>query len=215
MRNAVCVVSGGQDSVTCLAWAKKHYDYVTAITFHYGQRHHSEIEAAVSAADHFKVSHRIFQLPILHTLTENALTRHDEEITTGQNGLPTTFVDGRNHLFLSIAAIYTKQRGFHDIITGVCQTDFSGYPDCRDVFIKSLNVTLNLAMDYQFNIVTPLMYLNKAQTWGMAYDLGILDYIKGHTVTCYQGIIGDGCGECPACRLRATGYRQFKKGNYE
>ena len=122
--------------------------------------------------------------------------------------LPNTFVDGRNALFLSYAAIYAKGQGINDIITGVCETDFSGYPDCRDVFIKSMNVTLNLAMDYPFNLKTPLMYLTKAQTWALADELGALDYIREHTHTCYEGV-ERGCGECPSCKLRDKGLQEY------
>jgi len=123
--------------------------------------------------------------------------------------VPNSFVDGRNILFLSFVAVFAKQRGINTIITGVSQSDFSGYPDCRDVFIKSLNVTLNLAMDYQFEILTPLMWINKAEVWKMAKDLDVLNIIKEETLTCYNGIKGDGCGECPACKLRKNGYLEF------
>lgn len=121
---------------------------------------------------------------------------------------PNTFVDGRNALFLLYAAIYAKGQGITDIITGVCETDFSGYPDCRDVFIKSMNVTLNLAMDFNFRVITPLMYLNKKETWALADQLGKLDYIRQHTHTCYQGVEG-GCGECPSCILRERGLNAY------
>ncbi|MGE5704629.1 MAG: 7-cyano-7-deazaguanine synthase QueC, partial [Clostridia bacterium] len=119
------------------------------------------------------------------------------------------FVEGRNLLFLSFAAVYAKQAGAKHLVTGVCETDFSGYPDCRDMFIKSLNVTLNLAMDYPFVIHTPLMWLNKADTWKLADELGALDYVRAKTLTCYNGIIGDGCGECPACKLRSAGLATY------
>ncbi|MCH5213020.1 MAG: 7-cyano-7-deazaguanine synthase QueC, partial [Oscillospiraceae bacterium] len=124
---------------------------------------------------------------------------------------PNTFVEGRNHLFLSYAAIYAKTHDITDIVTGVCETDFSGYPDCRDMFVKSLNVTLNLAMDYNFVIHTPLMWLNKADTWAMADRLGVLDIVYKKTLTCYNGTVGEGCGHCPACFLRKRGYEEFLK----
>lgn len=130
------------------------------------------------------------------------------KIEKKENDVPNTFVDGRNALFLLYAAIYAKGQGITDIITGVCETDFSGYPDCRDVFIKSMNVTLNLAMDYQFNIKTPLMYLTKAQTWQLADELGALDYVRNHTHTCYEGMEG-GCGTCPSCELRNKGLMEY------
>ena len=132
----------------------------------------------------------------------------EQEIKEEKDGVPNTFVDGRNALFLLYAAIYAKGQGITDIITGVCETDFSGYPDCRDVFIKSMNVTINLAMDYNFCINTPLMYLTKAQTWQLADELGALDYVREHTHTCYLGVEG-GCGECPSCVLREKGLQQY------
>lgn len=112
-------------------------------------------------------------------------------------------------MFLSYAAIYAKTHGITDLVTGVCETDFSGYPDCRDIFVKSLNVTVNLAMDYNFVIHTPLMWLNKAETWKMADDLGVLDTIYNETLTCYNGVLGEGCGHCPSCTLRRRGYEQY------
>ena len=129
----------------------------------------------------------------------------------GSVTVPNTFVDGRNMIFLTFAGIFAKQRDINVIMTGVSQSDFSGYPDCRDIFIKSLNTTLNLAMDYTFVLETPLMWLDKAETWNMAYELGVLDIIKEETLTCYNGIIGNGCGECPACALRKNGYLEFKE----
>ena len=126
-------------------------------------------------------------------------------------GSPNTFVPGRNLFFLSIAAVYARERGIFDLVTGVGQTDFSGYPDCRDNFIKSLNVTLNLAMDEQFRLHTPLMWLDKAETWAMADQLGVLDLIRTRTLTCYNGVVGDGCGHCPACKLRREGLETYLK----
>ena len=124
---------------------------------------------------------------------------------------PTTFVPGRNLFFLSVAAIYARNHGVYDIITGVGQADFSGYPDCRDGFIKSLNTTLNLAMDEQFRLHTPLMWLDKQQTWALADELGVLDTIRYRTLTCYNGIVGDGCGHCPSCKLRREGLEKYLK----
>lgn len=150
---------------------------------------------------------------MLNQLAPNSLTRQDITVdkSAPKEGVPNSFVDGRNLLFLSFVAVFAKQKGINTIITGVSQSDFSGYPDCRDVFIKSLNVTLNLAMDYEFEIITPLMWINKAETWKMAYDLGVLDIVKEETLTCYNGIKADGCGECPACKLRKKGYWEFEK----
>lgn len=202
---AVVVFSGGQDSTTCLFWAKQQFGEVETLTFDYGQRHKLEIECAQQIAQELGVSNTVLDMSLLNQLAPNALTRTDIEITQEEGQLPSTFVDGRNLLFLSFAAVFAKQKGARHIVTGVCETDFSGYPDCRDAFIKSLDVTLNLAMDYPFVIHTPLMWLNKAQTWKLADDLGAFTYIREKTLTCYNGIKGDGCGECPACHLRKAG----------
>ncbi|OLS37643.1 7-cyano-7-deazaguanine synthase QueC [Alkalihalophilus pseudofirmus] len=207
---AVVVFSGGQDSTTCLFWALKEFKEVATVTFDYGQRHSKEIECARKIADELGVSFHVLDMGLLNQLSPNALTRADIEVKAGDDGeLPSTFVEGRNLLFLSFAAIYGKQIGAKHIITGVCETDFSGYPDCRDIFVKSLNVTLNLSMDDQFVIHTPLMWLNKEQTWKLADDLGALSFVREKTLTCYNGIIGDGCGECPACVLRKKGLDDY------
>ena len=151
-------------------------------------------------------------MSLLNQLAPNALTRQEIKVEKGENGeLPSTFVEGRNMLFLTFAGVLAKVKGFKHIVTGVCETDFSGYPDCRDVFIKSLNVTLNLSMEYDFVIHTPLMWLDKAQTWQLADQLGKFDYIREKTLTCYNGIVGAGCGSCPACELRQRGLEQYLK----
>ena len=206
---AVVVFSGGQDSTTCLFWALKNFQEVQAVTFDYGQRHRKEIEVAKTIAADLGVKHTVLDMSLLNQLAPNALTRKEIEIEQKDGELPNTFVDGRNLLFLSFAAVLAKQSGARHIITGVCETDFSGYPDCRDIFIKSLNVTLNLAMDYEFVIHTPLMWLNKAQTWELADQLGAFDYVRENTLTCYNGIIADGCGHCPACKLRKRGLDEY------
>ena len=207
---AVVVFSGGQDSTTCLFWALEKFDEVIAVTFNYNQRHKKEIECAAAIAEDLGVEHHILDMGLLNQLAPNALTREDIEIKMGEDGaLPSTFVEGRNMLFLTFAGVLAKVKGAKHIVTGVCETDFSGYPDCRDVFIKSLNVTLNLAMDYTFVIDTPLMWIDKAQTWEMADKFGRLDYIRKNTLTCYNGIMGDGCGECPACKLRKRGLDKY------
>lgn len=212
---AVVVFSGGQDSTTCLFWALQQFGEVEVITFDYGQRHKLEIECAKKIAAELSVRQTILDMGLLNQLAPNALTRRDVMINQKEGELPSTFVDGRNLLFLSFAAVYAKQLGARHLITGVCETDFSGYPDCRDVFVKSLNVTLNLAMDYPFVIHTPLMWLDKAETWKLADQLGAFDYIREKTLTCYNGILADGCGECPACKLRKAGletYMQQRQG---
>lgn len=206
---AVVVFSGGQDSTTCLFWALEQFGSVEAVTFDYGQRHRLEIECAQSIADELGVKLTVLDMSLLGQLTHNALTDSNLPITHEDGALPSTFVEGRNHLFLSFAAVLAKGVGARHLVTGVCQTDFSGYPDCRDVFIKSLNVTLNLAMDYEFVIHTPLMWIDKAATWKMADDLGVFDFVRERTLTCYEGMIGDGCGECPACKLRQQGMNNY------
>ncbi|PTL40209.1 7-cyano-7-deazaguanine synthase QueC [Alkalicoccus saliphilus] len=207
---AVVVFSGGQDSTTCLLWALKQFDEVETVTFNYNQRHHKEIEVAQSVAEKLGVKNTVLDMSLLNQLAPNALTRDDINIEQKEGELPTTFVDGRNHLFFSFAAIYGKQISARHIITGVCETDFSGYPDCRDVFVKSLNVTLNLSMDYNFVFHTPLMWLDKAETWELADKLDGLEFVRRETLTCYNGIIADGCGECPACELRRNGLENYK-----
>lgn len=203
---AIVVFSGGQDSTTCLFWALETFKEVEVVTFNYNQRHKQEIECAKAIASEVNVTQHILDMQLLNQLAPNALTRNDMEIKEGEDGeLPSTFVPGRNLLFLSFAAVLASQVGAKHIITGVSETDFSGYPDCRDSFIKSLNVTINLSMDQQFVIHTPLMWLDKAQTWKLSDDLGVLDFVREKTLTCYEGVIGDGCGECPACKLRKSG----------
>ncbi|MFD1777622.1 7-cyano-7-deazaguanine synthase QueC [Fredinandcohnia salidurans] len=203
---AIVVFSGGQDSTTCLFWALETFKEVEVVTFNYNQRHKQEIECAKAITSEFNVTQHILDMQLLNQLAPNALTRNDMEIKEGEDGeLPSTFVPGRNLLFLSFAAVLASQVGAKHIITGVSETDFSGYPDCRDSFIKSLNVTINLSMDQQFVIHTPLMWLDKAQTWKLSDDLGVLDFVREKTLTCYEGVIGDGCGECPACKLRKNG----------
>lgn len=208
---ALVVFSGGQDSTTCLFWAKKHFKTVYALSFRYGQKHEKEVELARNIALKAGVSFEVMDVSFIGQLGKNSLTdtsiRMDEEKPA--DSYPNTFVPGRNLFFLSIAAVYARERGVNHIVTGVSQTDFSGYPDCRDSFIKSLNVSLNLAMDEQFVLHTPLMWLDKAQTWELADTLGVLDLVRQETLTCYNGIPGDGCGHCPACKLRREGLDKY------
>ena len=211
------IFSGGQDSTTSLVWAKKRYQKLIALSFDYGQRHKKELECAAAICRKYDIEHHIMDLGLLGQLAPNSLTRTDMDVDerAPEDGPPNTFVDGRNHLFLSFAAVFAKNHGITDLITGVSQSDFSGYPDCRDVFIKSLNVTLNLAMDYCFDIITPLMWLDKKETWALADELQVMDIIREETLTCYNGIKGDGCGHCPACTLRKKGLEDYlrEKGN--
>lgn len=208
---ALVVFSGGQDSTTCLFWAKKHFKKVYALSFIYGQKHVKEVELARSIAEKAEVEFEVMDVSFIGHLGRNSLTdtsiHMDEEKPA--DSFPNTFVSGRNLFFLSIAAVYAREHGVNHIVTGVSQTDFSGYPDCRDSFIKSLNVTLNLAMDEQFVLHTPLMWIDKAQTWALADRLGVLDLIRHETLTCYNGIPGDGCGHCPSCKLRREGLEKY------
>ncbi|WP_334073748.1 7-cyano-7-deazaguanine synthase QueC [Paenibacillus sp. A14] len=206
---ALVVFSGGQDSTTCLFWALKEFREVEAVTFDYGQRHRLEIECAKEIAEELGVKWTRLDMSLLGQLTQNALTRGDIPISHEEGELPSTFVEGRNHLFLSFAAVLAKGIGARHLVTGVCETDFSGYPDCRDAFIKSLNVTLNLAMDHAFVIHTPLMWIDKAETWRLADDLEAFDFVRERTLTCYNGILGNGCGQCPACKLRRAGMETY------
>lgn len=206
---AIVVFSGGQDSTTCLFWAQKHFEHVELVTFQYGQRHDKEIEVAEAIAKEQGLKHHVLDMSLLSQLTPNALTQHDMDIEQEGDEMPNTFVPARNLLFLSFAGALAYQLNAKNIITGVCETDFSGYPDCRDSFIKSMNVTLSLSMDKDFVIHTPLMWLDKKETWALSDELGVLEYIRHNTLTCYNGIIGEGCGTCPACQLRARGLNAY------
>lgn len=208
---ALVVFSGGQDSTTCLYWAKKHFRKVYALCFIYGQKHVKEVELARAIAEKAGVAFEVMDVSFIGQLGRNSLTDSTIEMDQEKpaDTPPNTFVPGRNLFFLSIAAVHAREKGINHIVTGVSQTDFSGYPDCRDAFIKSLNVTLNLAMDEQFVLHTPLMWIDKAQTWALADELGVLDLVRQETLTCYNGIQGDGCGHCPACTLRREGLERY------
>lgn len=213
-RKAVIVFSGGQDSTTCLLHALPHFEEIHCITFDYGQRHRAEIETALALSRQLGITaHTVLDASILNALTVSSLTRNDIPVPdTNQSeakGLPNTFVPGRNILFLTLASIYAYQVQAETVITGVCETDFSGYPDCRDEFVKSLNHAIKSGMEYNVQIETPLMRLNKAETWALADHYNQLDLIREHTLTCYNGIIGNGCGNCAACDLRAKGLQYF------
>ena len=208
---ALVVFSGGQDSTTCLYWAKRAFKNVVALSFIYGQKHQLEVELAEKIAREAGVEFHVMDVSFIGHLGHNALTdtsmKMDQEKPA--DSVPNTFVPGRNLFFLSIAAVFAREHGINHLVTGVSQTDFSGYPDCRDSFIRSLNVTLNLAMVEQFVFHTPLMWIDKAETWALADELGVLDIIRNDTLTCYNGIPGDGCGHCPSCTLRREGYEKF------
>jgi 7-cyano-7-deazaguanine synthase len=225
---ALVLFSGGQDSTTCLAWALTRYGTVETVGFDYGQRHAVELQArqtvlaglrtrwpawtARLGADHVLALHE------LGRLSDTALTR-DAEIRLGERGLPTTFVPGRNLLFFTYAAALAARRGLPVLVGGMCETDFSGYPDCRDDSLKALQVALSLGMGERFTIETPLMWLDKAQIWQLAQDLGgapLVELIVADSHTCYRGARtprhdwGAGCGDCPACALRAAGWARWR-----
>ena len=208
---ALVVFSGGQDSTTCLFWAKREFKKVYALSFLYGQKHQKEVDLARAIARKAGVEFEVMDVSFIGRLGHNSLTDAGMEMDQEKpaDSFPNTFVPGRNLFFLSIAAVYARERGINHIVTGVSQTDFSGYPDCRDAFIKSLNVTLNLAMDEQFVLHTPLMWIDKAETWALADELGVLELLRHDALTCYNGIPGDGCGHCPACTLRREGLEKF------
>ena len=207
---AVVVFSGGQDSTTCLFWALNRFDEVMAVTFNYGQRHALEIEVAKQICAEFGVEHHVLDMSLLAQLSPNALTHHDMAVTAGVDGaLPSTFVPARNLLFMSFAGAFAYNVGAKHLVTGVSEADFSGYTDCRDAFMKSMNVTLNLSMAAEFVIHTPLMWRDKAAVWALSDTLGKFQYVREKTLTCYEGIIGDGCKTCPACILRHEGLMRF------
>ena len=224
---ALVLFSGGQDSTTCLAWALERYARVETVGFDYGQRHRIELDqrpvVRSALSDGFAAwagrlgpDHTI-DLSVLGTIAETAMT-HDIAIEADAKGLPNTFVPGRNLLFLTFAAALAHRRGLRHIVGGMCETDFSGYPDCRDDTIKAMQVALNLGMESRFIIETPLMWIDKAATWRLAEALGgtaFVDLVIEATHTCYLGergarhAWGYGCGACPACALRANGYAGF------
>jgi len=213
MSKALVVYSGGQDSTTCLFWAKKNFNTVEAIAFNYGQRHVSELTAAKQIADQAGVPLNVFSIDLLSAVSHNSLTDSQMEVETDQpdHRPPNTLVEGRNMLFLTYAAIFAKANGINNIITGVGQADYSGYPDCRNEFILSLNQTLNLSMDFEYTIHTPLMWLDKSEIWKMADELGAFEIVRDQTITCYHGIPGAGCGVCPSCKLRNRGLINYLK----
>jgi 7-cyano-7-deazaguanine synthase len=221
---ALVLFSGGQDSATCLAWALNRFERVETIGFDYGQRHRVELDVRLTFREQIRsFSHRwaaklgedhLIDLASLGAISDTALTT-GAAIAFAESGLPNTFVPGRNLLFLTYAGAIAYRREIKHLVTGVCETDFSGYPDCRDDTIKALQVALNLGMEKRFVIDTPLMWIDKARTWALAHELGgqlLVDLIIEHSHTCYQGdrdhrhAWGFGCGTCPACELRASGY---------
>lgn len=224
---ALVLFSGGQDSTTCLAWALERFDAVETVGFDYGQRHIAELAARLPIIEALRTrfprwtgklgADHVLSLDVLSAIGGSALT-DAVRIEMGANGLPTTFVPGRNLLFLTAAAALAYRRGSRHLVGGMCETDFSGYPDCRDATIKALGHALDLGMDTHFELHTPLMWLDKAETWSLAENLGgqsLVDLIVEDTVTCYEGdrahrhAWGYGCGRCPACELRARGFERY------
>lgn len=210
-QDAIVLFSGGQDSTTCLFWAKREFKKVYALCFTYGQRHSQEVENARRLAELADVEFINLDTTVISHLAPNSLT--NKEIIMDKekpsDSYPNTFVPGRNLLFLTFAATIAYAKDIRHIVTGVSEADYSGYPDCRDTFIKSANATLNLAMDKQFVIHTPLMWRTKKEVWQLSDELGVFDLIKNETLTCYNGVQAGGCGDCPACIIRNKGLEEF------
>jgi 7-cyano-7-deazaguanine synthase len=228
--SALILFSGGQDSTTCLAQALAQYPRVETVGFAYGQRHAVEMESRLRVLQEIRTQFpqwarrlgedHVLDLAVLGAVSETSLTR-DTAFKMEATGLPNTFVPGRNLLFITLAAALAYRRGLQVIVTGVCETDYSGYPDCRDDTMKAMQLALSLGMDQRFLISTPLMWIDKAQTWALAHHLGgqaLVDLIVEHTHTCYLGDRvhrhpwGFGCGTCPACELRLRGYENYQAG---
>jgi 7-cyano-7-deazaguanine synthase len=226
-RTALVLFSGGQDSTTCLAQALTRYERVETVAFDYGQRHHVELQARLKVLEALRRQFpawaprmgedHLLDLAVLGQVSETSLTR-DMAFKMESSGLPNTFVPGRNLLFLTLAAALAYRRGLDVLVTGVCETDYSGYPDCRDDTMKAMQLALSLGMDKRLLIETPLMWLDKAQTWALAESLGggaLVDVIVEHSHSCYLGdrehrhAWGWGCGSCPACELRARGWERY------
>ncbi len=225
--SALVLFSGGQDSTTCLAWALNRYERVETIGFDYGQRHRVELDARLVVMDQLRRQFphwgrklgedQVLDLAVLGQISESSLTR-ETAMRMESTGLPSSFVPGRNLVFLTLAAALAYRRDLQVLVTGVCETDFSGYPDCRDDTVKAMQLALSLGMDRRFLLETPLMWIDKAQTWALAERLGgqvLIDLVVEQTHTCYLGdrsqrhAWGYGCGSCPACELRARGFAQF------
>lgn len=225
--SALVLFSGGQDSTVCLAWALKRFDRVETVGFDYGQRHRVELDqrsvvlrgiASISSFAGRLGADIVLQLPALSAVSDTSLTR-DTEIAFAESGLPTTFVPGRNLLFLTYAAALAYRRGIATLVGGMCETDFSGYPDCRRATIDAVEQALALGLDTRIAVETPLMFIDKAATWSLAHEIGgdaLVDLIIEDTHTCYLGMRderhawGYGCGSCPACELRAKGFETWR-----
>ena len=216
MKKCLVIFSGGQDSTTCLYWAMRRYDIVETITFNYGQKHSVELECGKFICDLNDIKQTVVDISFLNTLVESALTSNGDVNKLNDKGLPSSFVPNRNQLFITLAHSYLQKIGGGDLITGVCETDYSGYSDCRREFIDMIEETTNYGSSDDIKIITPLMYLDKAETFKLADDEGFLEDIILLSHTCYNGDRselndwGYGCGECPACLLREEGFKKYK-----
>lgn len=217
MRKGLVIFSGGQDSTTCLGWAKNRFQEVEAISFFYGQKHSIELERAKQICEIMNIKHHIIDISFFKEVVDSALTSNGDvnEKHSRLKHLPASFVPNRNAMFITIAHSLAQKVSADALITGVCQTDYSGYPDCRKGFIDLIGSALNHGSDSEIQIYTPLMYLTKKQTWELAEKEGVLELIINHSHTCYNGSEkfndwGYGCGDCPACKLREKGWNEFK-----
>lgn len=212
---AIVIFSGGQDSTTCLYWALNRYKNVECITFNYGQKHSIELDVSKDICDHLNVKQTIIDISFLDSIVESALTSDGDVNKINKKGLPASFVPNRNQLFITMAHSYAQKVGASILVTGVCQTDYSGYPDCRETFIKAIEWTTNMGSSSDIKIEAPLMYLTKAETFEMAEKEGCLNEVIKYSHTCYNGNrnklndYGYGCDKCPACELRRNGYRDY------
>lgn len=208
--SALVLFSGGQDSTTCLYWALKNFSSVRTLCITYGQRHSQEVEVAKNIAEKADVPFQMLDASMIAQLAPNSLTNDIEMDKEQKEGsFPNTFVPGRNLLFLTFAATIAYAHNIRHIVTGVSEADFSGYPDCRQNFILSANMSINLAMDKSFEIHTPLMWRDKTEVWQLSDELGVFELVRNKTLTCYNGVIADGCGECPSCKLRRAGLEKY------
>ncbi len=212
---ALVIFSGGQDSTTCLYYALNYYDSVEAISFSYGQNHSIELQCAGETCKREKVRHTVVDIGFFKELVNSALTSNGDVNQLNEKGLPDSFVPNRNALFITLAHAYAQKIGAVALVTGVCQTDYSGYPDCRRQFINQIDSALNYGSQSDIILDTPLMHLTKAQTWDVADELGVVDEVRWSSHTCYNGVrdlmlsSGYGCGNCPACELREKGYEEY------
>lgn len=220
MSSALVVFSGGQDSTTCLGWAQNRFDYVETITFDYGQKHRVEIEQARKIAMMLGVKNSVLSLDAFSQLNDSALIDSTQDIGAHHRihtNLPASFVPNRNAIFFTLAHAFAQKQGIEHLIIGVNQTDYSGYPDCREPFVKALEVALNLGSEANITFHYPLMHLTKAETFALSKDEGVLECVINESHTCYNGdhihkyAWGYGCGECPACVLRKQGWEAYEK----